>query len=204
MDSSASVSGLSSEDLPKPLALGRESVHLCSRGHPCPSSHGPCRTQLLPRGTSAGLCSSLCGHVSAFQVSTWQPWSPQPTRILSSVPLPLRGPPLTGVLWDVMQPGVRGALGYQLGHLRCSSHLPHAPQDSPQMHPFSSVGKALLLAHLSAFLTCLGQEGESSSPPSWWLETRIRPTRGGWLKHGLFASVQAEHLALPPPATPSP
>lgn len=59
MDLSAGVLGLSSEDLPKSLALGREPVHLCSHGHPCPSSHRPCRTQLLPRGTSAGLCSSL-------------------------------------------------------------------------------------------------------------------------------------------------
>ena len=55
VDLSAGVSGLSSEDLPEPLALGREPVHLCSHGYPCPSSHGPCRTQLLPRGTSAGL-----------------------------------------------------------------------------------------------------------------------------------------------------
>ena len=72
------------------------------------------------------------------------------------------------------------------------------------MHPFSSVRKELLLAHLSTFLTCLGQEGESSSPPSWWLETCIRPPWGGWLKHGLFASFQAEHPALPPPKAPSP
>ena len=173
-------------------------------GTPVPPAMGPAGLSCCLGEPLLDSCSSLCGHFSAFQVSTWQPWSPQPTRILSSDPLMLRGPPLTGVLWDVMQPGVRGALGHQLEHLRCSSHLPHAPQDSPLMHPFSSVGKALLLAHLSAFLTCLGQEGESSSPPSWWLETRIRPTRGGWLKHGLFASFQAEHPALPPPATPSP
>ena len=73
---------------------------------------------------SGNLCwtlqFSLCGHFSAFQVSTRQPWPPQPTLILSSVPLPLRGPLLTGVLWDVMQPGVRGALGHQLGPLHCS------------------------------------------------------------------------------------
>lgn len=53
VDLSAGVLGLSSEDLPKPLALGREPVHLCSHRHPCPSTHRPCRTQLLPRGTSA-------------------------------------------------------------------------------------------------------------------------------------------------------
>ena len=86
----------------------------------------------------------------------------------------------------------------------CTAHSicppPPAPTgDSPLTRLFSSVGKVLLLAHLSAFLTCLRQEGESSSPASWWLETRIRPTQGGWFKHGLFASFQAEHPALPPP-----
>lgn len=59
------------------------------------------------------------------------------------------------------------------------AHPPPPTGDSPLICLFSSVGKVLLLAHLSAFLTCLGQEGESSSPPSWWLETCIRPTQGG-------------------------
>ena len=118
MDLSGGVSGLSSADLPKPLALGPGPVQLCSHRHPIPPAMGSAGLSWRLREPSARLWISL--PLGSSLLSRSPPCNSScldPSQILSSVP-PCRSGGCLGSDWVPLGCGAaKRPLGHQLGQL---------------------------------------------------------------------------------------